>query len=65
MKAKTIIILLCSFLFWSGKNERKLIYNNTPMIHTEKSLSDALGAFSVDDLPVIENSIVNEQTLVF
>jgi len=55
MKAKMTIILMCSFLFWSGKNEPKLVYNNPPLILTEKSLTDALGAFSVDDLPVVES----------
>jgi hypothetical protein len=36
-----------------GFDKPKLLYNTPPLILTENSLSDGLGAFNVEDLPVV------------
>ncbi|MCX6327356.1 MAG: hypothetical protein NT144_12010 [Bacteroidia bacterium] len=54
MIAKTTLIILCSFLLCTRKNEPKLLYSTPPLVLTENSLTDGLGRFKVEDLPVVD-----------
>lgn len=49
----TVLICLSCFSFLSAKNNTKFKYNNPPLVLTENSLSDGLGAFKTEDLPTV------------
>ena len=53
MMVKSVLVIICFFLLSIGNNEPKLLYNSPPLVLTENTLSDGLGAFSVEDLPVV------------
>jgi len=53
MIAKAVLVILGSFLVCIDNNEPKLLYNAPPLVLTENTLSDGLGAFKVEDLPVV------------
>jgi hypothetical protein len=53
MNGKITLFILSSFILCFGFDKPKLLYNTPPLILTENSLSDGLGAFNVEDLPVV------------
>jgi hypothetical protein len=53
MMVKSVLVILGFFLVSIGNNEPKLLYNSPPLVLTENTLSDGLGAFKVEDLPVV------------
>jgi hypothetical protein len=53
MMVKSVMVILGFFLVSIGNNEPKLLYNSPPLVLTENTLSDGLGAFKVEDLPVV------------
>jgi hypothetical protein len=55
MKTKMIVAL--SFgcvLALFAKNEKKFLYNVNPLVLTENALSDGLGSFKTEDLPIVD-----------
>lgn len=52
----TLIFVFCIsiLLSLSAKNNPKFVYKNTPLVLTENTLSDGLGAFKVEDLPIVK-----------
>lgn len=49
----TVFFCLSCFSFLSSKSNPKFVYKNNPLILTETTLSDGLGAFKVEDLPIV------------
>ena len=53
MIVKSVLVILGFFLVSIGNDEPKLLYNSSPLVLTENTLSDGLGAFKAEDLPVV------------
>ncbi|MCX6309086.1 MAG: hypothetical protein NTY32_09775, partial [Bacteroidia bacterium] len=51
--AMIAVLCLSSFSFIAAKNNQKFVYDNTPLVLTENTLSDGLGAFKLDELPTV------------
>jgi len=51
----TFIVLFCvsNLMSYSVKINSRFLYNNPPLVLNENSLSDGLGAFKTEDLPVV------------
>ncbi len=53
MIIKTSLFFIFSFFLFGIQNEPKFIYSAPSLLLTEDSLSDGLGSFNVEDLPIV------------
>ena len=54
MRISLVFVFCIGILFYlSAKNNPKFVYKNTPLVLTENAMSDGLGAFKVEDLPIV------------
>jgi hypothetical protein len=50
---KSLLILFSIFLFSNCVIGQKMVYNEPPLVLTENKLTDALGSFTTNDLPIV------------